>query len=295
MKLKWLMALLMATCLPWMAQAQLKTLYVARVATTDALKASLARDHRALQLGRIAEALDAHLITEITRSRKFRMVERSDALEELIKEQELYSSGLVSSRGAEANAMTGAELALFVTIDAFQQTTETAVFSGVQRMKVVFNLSAQMRVVDTTTAEILEVSNVQLEKVDVADVHAGSPRPETRFDKLLPELTRELATKSVRQLIAVTFPPKVIDVDENVVTINAGADLFMVGDRCKIYGKTRTVTDPDTGEVRKIKGRMMGEVKIIDVEVDIAQGELIGNARASVGAMVKPVTQEARK
>ena len=294
MTLKGLIGFLMIACLPWMAQAQLKTLYVARVKTTDALASSLARDHRGSQLGRIAEALDTHLITEITQSRKFRMVERSDALEELMKEQDLTASGLVADRGAEANAMTGAELALFVTIDGFQQTTERATFSGTQRVKAKAYVSAQMRIVDTSTAEIVEASNVQLEKMDIRDVTAGGARPETQFDQLLPLLTRELAAKSVKQLIAATFPPKVIDVDENVVTINAGADLFAVGDRCKIYGKTRSVTDPDTGEVRKIKGRAMGEIKIIDVDGDLAQGELIGNARASVGAMVKPITTVGR-
>jgi hypothetical protein len=66
MTLKGLIGFLMVACLPWMAQAQLKTLYVARVKTTDALTSSLARDHRGSQLGRIAEALDTHLITRIS-------------------------------------------------------------------------------------------------------------------------------------------------------------------------------------------------------------------------------------
>ncbi|MBQ9693337.1 MAG: hypothetical protein IJV69_01085 [Kiritimatiellae bacterium] len=292
MNVKMLGWLMVALCLPFAALAQQKTLYVARVTASDSLKAELARDSRAMQLGRITEAIDDHLITEITKSRKFRMVERSDALEELIKEQDLYASGLVSDRGAEVNGMTGAELALFVTVDSFQQVTDTGVFSGVHRLKTKYQLSAQMRVVDTTTAEILEASNVQLEKMDVADVTSGMTRPEARFDILLPQMTREMAAKSVKQLISATFPPKVIDVDEDVVTINAGSDVFKVGDKCKIYGKTRTVTDPDTGVTRKIKGRLSGEVRIIDVESDYAQAELIGNARAVVGAMVKPITKE---
>lgn len=283
--------LFFSLCLPMMALAQQKTLYVARVNASDALKKELSADERATQLARAVESLDEHLIAEIVSSRKYKMVERSDALEELLREQSLTESGLIAKKGAEMNGMTGAEYALFVTINAFQQTTDTAVFNDVQRAKVRYQLSAQMRVVDTTTAEILDVSNVQLEKVDVADVAAVSNRAIGRFDALLPALTREMAEKSVKFLLAATFPPKIIDVDENYITINAGEGIFEIGDECKVYGKNRTVTDPDTGMTRQIKGRPIGTVKITEVEVDYAQGEMSGEARAVLGALVKPAAK----
>ncbi len=282
----------LAMALPMVAFAQQKTLYVARVTASNSLKAEVARDERATQLGRIVEGVDEHLITEVVASRKFRVVERSDALEELVREQSYNESGLIAKKGAESNAMTGAELALFVTVDGFQQSTDVGVFNGKHRARSRYQVSVQMRIVDTSTSEIIEASNVQLEKMDVADVVGTSNRPFARFDILLPKMTREIAEKSVKQLIAVAFPPKVIDVDDTVVTINAGSDVFAVGDVCKIYGKSRTVTDPDTGVTRKIKGRVSGEVRIIDVEPDYAQGELIGNARASVGSQVKPATKK---
>lgn len=283
--------MLLTLVLPCAAMAQ-QTLYVARVTPNSALVTEVARDERAAQLGRVVESVDDHLVAAIVASRKFRVVERSDALEELIREQGYALDGLVATRGAEVNAMIGADLALFVTLDAFQQETETATFNNVRRAKCRYQLSAQMRLVNTSTAEVVEASNVQLEDVAVMDVTASSNRPQGRFDAMLPKLTRALAEKSVKQLIAAAFPPKVIDVDGDVVTINAGDDVFKVGDRCKLYGKTRTVTDPDTGATHKIKGRFSGELRIIDVDADYAQGELIGDARATVGAQVKPIAEK---
>lgn len=281
----------LAVGIPVAAFAQQKTLYVARVAANASLKAELAGDERAHQLTRIIESLDEHLITEIVASRKYRMLERSDALEALVREQSLTESGLIAGNGAQMNGMTGADYALFVTVDAFQQTTDVAVFNGIHRAKVRCQLSAQLRVVDATTAEILEASAVQLEKSDIADVANLSNRHLGRFDALLPALTREMAEKSTRFLVSATFPPTVIDVDENYITINAGKGVFSLGDTCRIYGRSRTVTDPDTGIVRKIKGRPVGTVTITEVEADYAQGEVDGTARVTVGAQVKPVTE----
>lgn len=287
--LKWLA---LAVMMPVIALAQQKTLYVARVTANDSLKAEVAHDERAQLLGRVIESLDEHLISEIVSSRKYRVLERSDALEELLREQALDEAGLVAKKGAQANEMIGGEYALIVSIDAFQQVTDVAVFNGVHRAKVRYQLSTQMRVIDTSTSEIIDASNQQLEKVDIADVSNTSNRRFGRFDSMLPKLTREMAEASTKFLIAATFPPKIIDVDEIYVTINAGEGIFKVGDVCKVYGKTRTVTDPDTGVTRKIKGRPMGTVKITDVESDYAQGELVGDTRASVGSQVKPIEKK---
>lgn len=287
--LKWLA---LAVMMPVIALAQQKTLYVARVTANDSLKAEVAHDERAQLLGRVIESLDEHLISEIVSSRKYRVLERSDALEELLREQALDEAGLVAKKGAQANEMIGGDYALIVSIDAFQQVTDVAVFNGVHRAKVRYQLSTQMRVIDTSTSEIIDASNQQLEKVDIADVSNTSNRRFGRFDSMLPKLTREMAEVSTKFLIAATFPPKIIDVDEIYVTINAGEGIFKVGDVCKVYGKTRTVTDPDTGVTRKIKGRPMGTVKITDVESDYAQGELVGDTRASVGSQVKPIEKK---
>ena len=98
--------------LPMMALAQQKTLYVARVTANEALKAEVAHDERAQFLGRVIESLDEHLITEIVSSRKYRVLERSDAMEELLREQALNEAGLVAKKGAQANEMIGGDYAL---------------------------------------------------------------------------------------------------------------------------------------------------------------------------------------
>lgn len=201
MKFGILKVLALALLLPVAAMAQQKTLYVARVIATDSLKAEVAKDERALQLGRLIESLDSQLISEIVSTRKYRMLERSPAMEAFLIEQSLTEGGMVAKKGAQMNMLTGADYGVVVTIDGYQQVIDVGVFNGTHRAKAVYSVSVQMRIVDASTLEIADVSNVLHELRDIADVSGSSNRKFGRFDALLPKLARETAVKSVKELI----------------------------------------------------------------------------------------------
>ena len=264
-----------------------QTLAVDKVKATDALMKDLAGDKRGELLARVVQSMDRQLIAAITTSRKFMVVGRQD-LQAILDEQDLGASGIVADDTAAApGEVKGAKYKLVASVDSFQETTERATFSEVEKLKRRFQVSAQSILYDTSTAEVIDTANIQVEKVDIIDIQPGaSDRAGGRTDELIPLLGRELAAKTTARLIAILFPAKVIDVEDNVLTINQGEEFFAVGDTIKLFSAGKTVTDPDTGETFKIKGKQMGTAKITAVDPATAQATYSGTAAIAVGTQV---------
>jgi len=272
--------------------AQRQTLAVDKVKASETLNADLAKDNRAIQSARITEAMDRHLITAVTTSRKFTVVGRQD-LKSIIDEQDLGQSGIVNTEtAAQLGEVKGAKYKLVTVVDHFQEETARATFDTGEKLKRRFQLSAQATVYDTSTGEVLDASNIQVEKVDVLGMDAAgtSNRTGGRTDEIMPLLTRELAEKTTARLIDVLFPAKVIDVEDGTLTINRGEGFFAKGDTITLFSPGKTVTDPDTGETLKIKGRSIGTATITSVDPTASQAHVEGTINVGVGAQVKKET-----
>jgi curli biogenesis system outer membrane secretion channel CsgG len=281
-----LASLILATALPVFAQRQ--TLAVDKVKASASLTADIAKDNRAIQCARIVEAMDRHLISAITSSRKFTIVGRQD-LKAILDEQDLGQSGIVNQdTAAQLGEVKGAKYKLVTVVDHFQEETARAVFNENEKLKRRFQVSAQATIYDTSTGEVLDASNIQVEKVDVISIDPGtSNQIGGRTDELMPLVTRELAEKTSARLIDVLFPAKIIDVEATTITINRGEGFFAQGDVVTIFSQGKTVVDPDTGEKMAIKGKVIGTARITSVEPTNAQAELAPNVAVTVGAQVK--------
>lgn len=278
--------LFLATALPLFAQRQ--TLAVDKVKASTSLTADIAKDNRSVQCARIVEAMDRHIISAITSSRKFTIVGRQD-LKTLLDEQDLGQSGVVNQEtAAQLGEVKGAKYKLVTVVDHFQEETARATFSEGEKLKRRFQISAQATIYDTSTGEVLDASNIQVEKVDVIGIDPGtSNRQGGRTDELMPLVTRELAEKTSARLVDVLFPAKIIDVDGTTITINRGEGFFKQGDVITLFSKGKTVVDPDTGEKMTIKGKVIGTARVTSVDPTNAQAELAPNVTATVGAQVK--------
>ncbi len=281
-----------ALTLPVFAQRQ--TIAVDKVKASASLTADIAKDSRGIQCTRIVEAMDRHLISAITSSRKFTVVGRQD-LKAILDEQDLGQSGIVNQdTAAQLGEVKGAKYKLVTVVDHFQEETARAVFNEGEKLKRRFQVSAQATIYDTSTGEVLDASNIQVEKVDVIGIdHGTSNSPGGRTDELMPLVIRELAEKTSARLIDVLFPAKIIDIDGTTITINRGEGFFAQGDVVTIFSQGKTVVDPDTGEKMTIKGKTIGTARITSVEPTNAQAELAVNVTVTLGAQVKK--QEPKK
>ena len=282
------MAIAHLSTIPALAQKK-EVLAIGKIEPTKALAEDMQRKNRTIEMRRVIEAMDSHLISALAQTRKFTLVGRSD-LADLLKEQDLGDSGIVDAESAaEKGKVKGAKFRLVTTVDSFLEENVEQVFAGTGRKgtKRRFQLSAQAKVYDASTGELLEAPNVQIEKVDAIINDGAQVSDAKRTDDLMPALAREMAEKVALRVVDVAFPVKVIDVEEKTVTLNRGdGGGIKAGEVWTVFGPSRNITDPDTGAVIKRKGRLMGKIKITSVDADSSQGEIVEGEGIAVGAIL---------
>lgn len=271
------------------AQGKKEVLAIGKVEPTKALAEDMQRKGKTVEMRRVIEAMDGHLISALAQTRKFTLVGRSD-LADLLKEQDLGDSGVIDAgTAAEKGKVKGAKFRLVTTVDSFLEENVETVFAGTGRKgtKRRFQLSAQAKVYDASTGELLEAPNIQIEKLDAIIGDGTQVSDAKRTDELMPALAREMAEKVAIRVVDVAFPVKVIDVEEKTVTLNRGdGGGIKVGEVWSVFGPAKSITDPDTGTVIKRKGKLLGKIRITSVDPDSSQGEVVEGEGIAVGAIL---------
>lgn len=273
---------------PLLALAQKETLAVGAVEPTPALSEDIARKGKSVEMRRVIEAMDGHLLSALTQVRKFSVVGRSD-LKEVIKEQDLGDSGIVdASTAAEKGKVKGAKYRLVTKVDSFlEENSQMAFATGRTGNRRRFQISAQAKIYDASTGELLDAPNLQVEKTDAVVTEGNFQTDAKRTDELMPLLARELAEKIAARTVDVVFPAKIIDREEKLVTINRGDGMpIKAGEIWNAFGPTKTIRDPDSGAEIKRKGALVGKVKITSVEPAYSQGEILEDSGISVGSVL---------
>ena len=103
------------------AAATLKTLALGRVKATPSVLAAATGEGRKNSIDRMSQALDGQLIASVQQTRKFTVLARSDS-DALIEEN--AAAGQTFDFGKS-------DLTLVVTIDDFQDFTQTATFAAI--------------------------------------------------------------------------------------------------------------------------------------------------------------------
>lgn len=263
----------LAAAMPLCARQAGTTLFVAPTEVTASLRGTPA-------LSRVADALAGEFSARLSAVPGFELVDRTVAYERAADaERGLNEVGAVETRGAEFNRLTGAECVLVPTVTAWSE--DSASQDGLVRRSLALTLQA--RIVDTTTGTVRESVSVTRSAVRAADaVNAAS------LDRLPETLAAEAAAECVRRLTAALSPASVIDVDGSTVTVNRGLGFFEVGSTATLFTKSRTVTDPESGESIRIRGRPSGKIRIVYAEAGYCQGELLEGGRAEVGGNAVP-------
>ena len=268
------------------------TIGVGPVKPTPALTQDMEQQGKRLALARVTESMDGHITDALVQMRKFQVVARSDL-------SDVFKIGAEGDTGAfdPATIPAAARLKLpkylvVTTVDSFLEQNSEATFRTGKMTKRRFQISAQAKIYDTETAEILDSTNLQVERVEVLDALPGGKTDGKRTDEMMPLLARELAEKVALRTADVLFPEKIIDVDDDMVTINRG-DLFgiAVGDVREVYGATRRITDPDSGDVIERKGKRCGRVRVTEIEPTYCQAEIEEERREgaiTAGCVTKP-------
>jgi curli biogenesis system outer membrane secretion channel CsgG len=200
------------------------------------------------------------LTTALVKSGEYTVVERKE-ITALLDEQKLGQSGVVTQESAaQVGKMLGVELAIVGSVTEFGYSkkdvggTVKGFGLGVKKQKA--TVAVDVRLISTTTGEILKAENVRKEESSSGlsvSTREGSFNNETDFDNSIVGKATRAAVEDIVVLInanagTMTWSGKIILVKEGTVYFKPGEDGGVkIGDRFAVFTKGEDLIDPDTG------------------------------------------------
>ncbi|MEJ5165703.1 MAG: CsgG/HfaB family protein [Thermoanaerobaculia bacterium] len=270
-----------------------------RVVVLEFVNKSLAGHHYWWD-DRVGAAAQDMLITELVKSKQFRVIER-ERLDAIMKEKGLVLSGDIDpSTAMKIGKLLGAEYLIAGSVTEFGKTEKEArgawgIGFGAKKTEFVSALDA--RLFSVNTGEILwadsaseKESNFNLE---IFGTGGGVDKDERLFDKVLRPVVKKLAQSLLQTPLQTStaiaaVSGKVASVSGNTVYINLGSSHnIKPGQTLGVYKIAKEIKDPDTGEVLGREEKKVGEIKIVEVKGEKLSEATIISGSAEEGNIVK--------
>ena len=247
----------------------------------------------------IGGGLGAMLTTELIESDQYIVLERAQ-LADVLGEQELKAGGLTSAEsGPKLGRITGAQYLIYGEITEFGAGDEGGGFSfglsrggpfklggGVETARG--NVAMDIRIVDTTTGEIVEnyavAKKIEEKSFTLGATYSGMSLGGDKFNKTPLGKAARMAIHDAMRGIANTVRARpwsglVVGVESGDVIINAGARSGLgAGDTFAVQRVVKTFTDPATGQVLGTKDKEIGILTIDNVRDKISFGSFAPHA-----------------
>ena len=251
----------------------------------------------------IGEGLTEMLTSELFKTGRFIMVERS-ALTDIVKEQELGQTGLVQKEtAAKVGELLGAQLLVAGAVTEFEASAGGGgIGLGVGGANLgmrtnVAHVGVDIRLVDSSTGQILKSYNADAKAQDSGFGIGGNLRGiklgSDAFVKTpIGQATREAIMKAVGFIIAemetVSWSARVVQVKDDEVYVNAGASTNLTsGTRLAAYSKGEELKDPATGMSLGSRDTLIGTVTVTQVQDKFSIGTFEGKGTLKRGDILR--------
>jgi len=207
------------------------------------------------------------LITELSKSGKFILVER-DKMNSLLAEQKLGMSGAIdATTAARVGRILGLNAIVTGAISEFGTTTEGSEYLLAQSKKQVVKATVDIRVVDAETGQILYADSGSGLGVKKSGGVLGLGTRQGYDESLEQEALRAAIVKFVNNIVVqVERKPwscRVADADGSSIYLNAGSDSGLpLGKTLTVYKIGREIKDPTTGLSLGNTEEKTGEIKV---------------------------------
>lgn len=258
----------------------------------------------------IGGGLAAQLTTELVKTGRFVVVERTD-LTAILREQKLGATKLVSKEtAATLGQLTGAQLLVRGSVTEFEANAS----GGGLRLGGSFGLlggilgsssetavvGIDLRLVDTTTGEVIKATNATGEaestalSADITQAFSSGKMNiggDTFSKTPLGQATREAIAKAIRiiidQMEKISWTAYVMTYTDGLIYVSAGKEAgIRVGDTFSLYRKTKELKDPSTGIVVGFLKSHIGNITIQDVQSKFSAASF---APSGAGKKVTPL------
>ena len=242
------------------------------------------------------------LVTVLVKNGKYRVIERQE-ISKIMEEQNLGQSGRVTEQSAaKIGKLLGVELAVFGAVTEFGYSKSKTggrikgVTVGVSKQKA--TVAVDVRIVNTTTGEIIAADNVR--KEETTSGLSFSSRL-TRFNdrksfdnSLVGKATRnavnEIFSMVEKQMEVLPWSGKIILVKGSVIYIKPGSEGGVkTGDVFAVYSKGEELIDPDTGLSLGVEEQKVGTIKVTSLITGgkAAKAMLISGTGVKKGDIIK--------
>jgi len=219
------------------------------------------------------------LVTALVQSGEFRVIER-EQLQHVLKEQDFGQSGRVTEQTAPAlGKLLGVAAIVYGSVSEFgYMSSETgagfaSIGGGVA--KTTARVSIDVRMIDTTTGEIILADSADDEKSqmglklkteDFSFGHKGK-FDETLVGKATREAIDDLVETITETLEGVPWTGRVVKADGSKIYLNAGQDVGVAaGMRFNVYRMGEELIDPVTGLSLGAEEEKIGTIEATDIK-----------------------------
>ncbi len=241
------------------------------------------------------------LVTALVQSGEFSVMER-EQLDHVLAEQNLGQSGMVTAQTApQLGKLLGVAAIVYGSVSEFgYMASETSGgipgLGGAGFSKTTARVSIDVRLIDTTTAEIIlaetgsdEKSQVGL-KLSTQDFSFGH---DGKFDQtLVGKATREaiddLVESIVQALEDVPWTGRIVKASGAKIYLNAGQSVgITAGMRFNVYRMGEALIDPVTGLDLGAEEELLGVIEASDIKEKYSICSLVSGSGFDAGDMVR--------
>lgn len=257
-----------------------KKLAITKMIATPSLEARMKKQGVGLSLSSVIEALDSQVHDRVLNTRRFEILERSDA------------DALATESAASGQPFTfkGADYVMTIRVDSFNDRMEErrlASLGKTVRARVI-ELSAVAKITEVATQRAVASTNFKVSKRDSENRSENTTvRVGEATDDLMIQAVGEMAQKIATRAADVVSPARIIGKRDKIVTINRNDQSgIAVGQVWEVFTLGDELTDPDTGEKSR-EEVLVGKVKVTRVTPQNSQAEILEDTGIDRGAVIR--------
>ncbi len=206
--------------------------------------------------------LRTRITDEIINTRKFDVVER-EQINSVLSELKLKAAGLTEEgEGPEEGKLKSAGFVIYGSVLSLGMDKTTAAVASVAASKTTAKVEVQLRISSAETGKILSSKTIIATKSQSRMAGEGTTTEGNSDDQSIQDAIRSAAKKVTDALIELAYPPKIIVVGKQDITLNLTKEQVEIDDLFDVLELGEELVDPDTGESLGAEEEFIGRIQI---------------------------------